>query len=75
MRVVAHLLTLPAPIDGLRTACGPIEMAHYWEDSLPAKHMLTGELQEVSCKYCLEALGIAPLGPRLVDGDGREVSR
>ena len=72
-RVIAHLLKLPAPIDGLRTACGPLEMAAY-RDSLPAKHMLTGEVQEVSCVYCLEALGIAPAGVRLVDANGAEVA-
>jgi hypothetical protein len=72
-RVVAHLLKLPAPIDGLRTACGPLEMAAY-RDSFPARHMLTGDVQEVSCVHCLSALGIAPAGARLVDADGREVA-
>lgn len=72
-RVVAHLLKLPQPIEGLRTACGPLEMAAY-RDSFPAKHMLTGEVQEVGCVHCLGALGIAPIGPRLIDSDGREVA-
>lgn len=71
-RLVAHLLKLPAPIDGLRVACGPLEMAAY-RDSARAKHMLTGEVQEVGCEHCLRALGISPAGPRLVDANGAPV--
>jgi hypothetical protein len=62
-----HYVKLPVNVEAVR------DLYCAMDSCIKTTHYITDDIHRVTCHYCLSRHGIADLGPRMIDADGRPV--